>query len=182
MGKVAWFACVLAVASLASAQATRPASNPSGGSIFDFGRDGTGANNGAARPESAAKPAATQPAAPADAEPAKQPYLLTITATIDGSDELVLSATGAVWTHKFWDWPTDVSLNEVTWDPQAQPNLTSEELKFLKRADFSKARVLDRRGRDTVGMEREDDHITIHFADCPNGTAEYRIRVLLPPK
>lgn len=183
MREVAWFVCVLGIATVASAQSTRPSSGePRSGSIFDFGRDGPGEKGGAGSGMGTARPADTQPAAPAAAEEAHRPFILTVTATIDGSDELVLSANGAVWTHKYWDWPTDVTLNEVSWDPQAQPKLTSDDLKFLKRVDFSKAKVLARRGRDTVALEQAGDHVTIFFADSPNDGGEYQIKIELPAK
>src|SRR5689334_22027206 len=102
MREVAWLVCVLGITTLASAQSTRPSSGePRSGSIFDFGRDGSGEQGGAGT--GTAQPADTQPAAAAALEEAHRPFILTVTATIDGSDELVLSANGAVWTHKYWD-------------------------------------------------------------------------------
>lgn len=180
-------ACLLSMVSAASAQSTRPADvTRAPGSIFDFGRDPL--NDASGRKPSQSP--TTRPAIhPDDAKKGgsgvdgAKPFILQIDATIDGSDVLVLSAQGAEWTHKHWGWAKDVMLNDVAWQPKDQPTLPSTgELQFLTTVDFSKAKVLDRQGRDTVAMEREDDRLTIYFADSPGGAGEYQIKILLPAK
>lgn len=106
--------------------------------------------------------------------------IVEVTATIDGSDELTLSADGAEWTHKNYGWPADIVINKAKWDPRDGDLPSTGTLEFLKKVDFSRARVLEREGRDTVAMEPADDHITIYFDDAPIGADHYRIRIALP--
>jgi hypothetical protein len=133
----------------------------------------------------------TRPASAATTQPAEagniqgqgsKRIVVEIAATIDGSDELTLSADGAEWTHKNYGWPADILINNVKWDPRDGDLPSTGPLEFLKKVDFSKARVLDRQGRDTVAMEAADDHVTIYFDDAPIGADHYRIRIALPLK
>lgn len=105
---------------------------------------------------------------------------LTLKATIDGSDFVAINASGATWTHRTWSWPSDVTLNGVPWNPEAQSVLDSTgALAFLKDVDFSTASVVGRSGRDTVAMEKTNDGISVYFADPDNGSDSYEITITL---
>ena len=103
---------------------------------------------------------------------------------IDGSDRLVINSDGASWEHKFWAWPTAVSLNDVRWDPKENSYLANDGVtRFLSPdIDFSTARILGRSGRDLVAMERQVDGVVIVFADNPVGRAEYEVSIGFEPE
>lgn len=144
-----------------------------GGGLFDFGHDGADS-----RP-STSHPSATEAATTAPAER----VTIHIEATIDGSDIVTITAKGAHWEHKSWTPATDVRINNVEWDTQDRADLPSDGvLKFLSAVDFSTAKVVSRSGRDIVAMERTDDGITIYFADAPEGSGHYTIKVSLLKK
>src|SRR4051812_30259359 len=94
---------------------------------------------------------------------------LRVVAEIDGSDELHIDARGARWVHREWEWPGEVRLNEVAWDPEEAPALMNEgETRFLDGwVDFSTARITKNVGRDTAVMEHTDGGVVVYFADSP---------------
>lgn len=176
--------CVLGVSVAAVAQTSRPAERPRP-SLFDFGRETPGgkpAPDSVPRTPSSATTQPVNPVAPGDGAAEPVEYVVDVVATIDGSDQVVLSADGIRWSHKHWGWPKGVQLNGHDWDPKRDPRLSSDEYPLLRSMDFSKAKVLFRSGRDTVAVEREDDRLTIYFADSPGGAAVYEIRLLIPSR
>jgi hypothetical protein len=104
---------------------------------------------------------------------------LQIKATIDGSDRLTITEAGAHWEHKYWNWPTNVTLGGVSWTPSTSPRLPNQgATRFLPaNLDFSTARVVSRQGRDLVAVETRVDALIIHFADNPNGSADYVVDI-----
>jgi hypothetical protein len=109
---------------------------------------------------------------------------LRIKARIDGSDQLRITASGAQWKHRYWDWPVDVRLNDVKWAPDPDNiTLANEELtRFLPPdINFATARVLNRKGRDLIAAEATADALVIHFADNPPGADDYAITIEFGP-
>jgi hypothetical protein len=108
---------------------------------------------------------------------------LKISATIDGSDRLVINSAGAEWEHKFYGWPTNVVLNGVNWSLAKSPKLANQgATQFLPvNVDFSTARVVSRHGRDLVAVESLPDAIIVYFGDNPNGSADYDVDIAFEP-
>jgi len=130
--------------------------------------------------ETREEPSATDapPVQPKGEPPPSELVVLDIQADIDGSDTVTITPEGAKWAHKHWDWPSNVSINGVEWDPQAQPELASTgKLSCLTKADLSTARVIERSGRDTVAVETMDGAVTVYFADSPNGADRYEVKI-----
>ncbi|HTW95585.1 MAG TPA: hypothetical protein VMD30_12360 [Tepidisphaeraceae bacterium] len=110
-------------------------------------------------------------------------FILDIKATIDGGDSLAITPNGATWTHKSWDWASDIQINGVAWDAKSQPEIgVTGPFAFLSGVDLSTAKVVEKSGRDTVVMESEDNGITIDFSDSPNGSAPYEIKIAMAEK
>jgi hypothetical protein len=105
--------------------------------------------------------------------------LLQISAVIDGSDVLYITKKGAVWTHKHWGWPGEVTLNGIGWNPSVSSIIAnSAGSRFLdRRVKFSSARVLVREGRDTVAVMPQKDGLLIFFADNPIGSGVYNLTI-----
>jgi hypothetical protein len=113
-------------------------------------------------------------------KPARTPRAtLRVVAEIDGSDELHLDAREARWVHRHWDWPGEVRLTQVAWDPRESPTLKNEgETRFLDSpVDFATARMTRQDGRDTAVLEHTDGGLVIYFADSPPGRSSYDLLI-----
>jgi hypothetical protein len=105
--------------------------------------------------------------------------ILDIKANIDGSDILHLTQSGAKWEHRGYQWPTDVSVNKISWDPSSQPELTKTG---LENADFSTAKVVGRMGRDIIAVETHTNGLDIAFDDGPAGADAYEVKIAMDRK
>jgi len=117
-----------------------------------------------------------QPVRASDPFPAQS---VRVIAVIDGADILHLSKAGATWTHQSWSWPTDISINGYSWDPQQKPTWTPpSDAAFLRDdLDLSGAVFHIIRGRGTVTCERDTNGFIIHFDDPQNGSDTYEITI-----
>jgi hypothetical protein len=102
---------------------------------------------------------------------------LKITAQIDGSDLLKITAKEATWTHRAWGYPSAVKLNDITWNVcQTNILMNTETNRFLPSdVDFSTAKIVKRQGRDLVTMWADPDAVWINLADNPNGADAYEL-------
>ena len=112
--------------------------------------------------------------------PARSARSLRIVADIDGTDELHIDAQGARWVHRSWQWPSEVRLNKVAWNPEKSPMLKNEgATKFLNGpVDFSKARMIKKEGRGMAVMEHTDGGVVIYFADGPSDRSTYEVAII----
>ena len=108
---------------------------------------------------------------------------LKIQARIDGSDVLKLTANEAVWTHRAWDLPAGVRLNDIAWDVRQTNTLTNTGTnQFLPdKVDFSTARITSRQGRDVATMWADHEAVWVTFADNPNGADDYELDLSFGP-
>jgi hypothetical protein len=107
--------------------------------------------------------------------PSDDPIFLDVQANINGSDCLIISPTGAQWSHRTGESPTDVKINGVPWNVQAQS--TTAEI-GLSSADLSSATVAQRSGRDALVVEKTNTTaLAIYFDDSPGGSAPYEIKI-----
>src|SRR5262249_1387459 len=90
---------------------------------------------------------------------------LRVVTEVDGSDELHVDARGARGVHRHWDWPGEVRLNQVAWDPRESAMLKNEgETRFLDSpVDFSTARMTRKDSRDLAVLEHTDGGLVIYF-------------------
>jgi hypothetical protein len=105
---------------------------------------------------------------------------LRIVADIDGTDELHIDAQGARWVHRSWQWPSEVRLNTVVWNPEKSPALKNEgATKFLNGpVDFSTARMIKKECRDMAVMEHTGGGVVIYFADGPGDRSNYEVAII----
>lgn len=108
---------------------------------------------------------------------------LKIQARIDGSDVLKLTASEAVWTHRAWDFPAGVRLNDIAWDVRQTNTLSNTGTnQFLPdKVDLSTARITHRQGRDVVTMRADHEAVWVTFADNPNGGDDYELDISFGP-
>jgi hypothetical protein len=103
--------------------------------------------------------------------------LLHLHGTIDGSDRIIITNTGATLEHYFWGLPTSLSLNGVAWDPSTQATLpNSGATTFLPNlVDLSSATFVKNAGRDLASFEVFDNRVELVFADNPVGSDDYDV-------
>jgi len=109
----------------------------------------------------------------------KQKPEIHIVADIDGSDTLRISAYEGVWTHREYQWPSGVQINELTWKPADKPQNPKVGTWSLlgRKVDFTTARLTKLKGRGTVAIKRAKDQIEISFDDPPFGSDIYEVVV-----
>jgi hypothetical protein len=109
---------------------------------------------------------------------------LKVTAWESGSDCIKITRGEAVLEHKFWDLPSNLSVNGVPWDARQTTVLKNEgATRFLPDGvDFSTARIVSRAGRDLATAWGEKDALWIRFADNPNGSDSYEIEIAFGPE
>ena len=102
---------------------------------------------------------------------------LHIVATIDGSDVLQISNSGATWIHKYWNNPSNVSLNGIAWDTVDDPTLPNSGATAFLPADVDLSTVVFTKsaGRDTATYEVFPNYIDVFFADNPVGSDVYDV-------
>jgi hypothetical protein len=100
---------------------------------------------------------------------------LKLRANIDGSDELLVNAKGAHWTHRQWTWPFAITINGEAWNPQETPHL--EKALLPAGVDFRTARVISKSGRGFVNVQARQNDILVSFADDLSGAATYELEV-----
>jgi hypothetical protein len=104
---------------------------------------------------------------------------------IDGSDRIVITRAGALWTHVNWQWPTEgVAVNGTRWMPAEKNYMTTTgPMKFLPETFSLEAVELETiQGRDVVAVERADEALVVYLDDTEGGAVEYEFKVRFHPK
>lgn len=104
---------------------------------------------------------------------------LKIAAVIDGSDVLKITPHEAIWTHRYWSFPSGVRLNDVSWNLyQTNVLANSGTNRFLPRGvNFFAAKIVQRQGRDLATMWADKNALWVNFADNPNGADAYELEI-----
>lgn len=103
---------------------------------------------------------------------------------IDGSDRILLTRDGAMWTHVNWDWPgVPVTVNGNEWVPSQRNYLTTPGSKEFLPMPFSLDAISFRmiRGRDIVALERTENGLLVYLDDTPGGADEYEFEIRFHP-
>ncbi|MGO8696678.1 MAG: hypothetical protein ACLQVY_03025 [Limisphaerales bacterium] len=112
---------------------------------------------------------------------------------VQGSDKILITHEGALWTHINWDYPPQpVSINGTSWNPREKNYLsTAGPAKFLPDSFSLESVDLEIvKRRDVVALERTggglmvylDDALWVRFADNPNGSDSYEIEIAFAPE
>lgn len=109
---------------------------------------------------------------------------IKISALVDGSDCIKITAREAVLVHNAFRLPSNLSVNGVPWDATKETVLKNEgATRFLPDGvDFSTARIASRKGRDLATAWGEKDALWVCFADNPNGRDAYEIEIAFGPE
>ncbi|MEY2411340.1 MAG: hypothetical protein QOF48_4010 [Verrucomicrobiota bacterium] len=111
-------------------------------------------------------------------KPDGEAVLISVSATIDGSERFIFTRENIWNDHGKWQPPRDVLFNGEPWTdltaaPAAWANLGRE-------LDLSRASLVVRKGRDIVALERTSDGFELYFADTPMGAARYEATISIP--
>jgi hypothetical protein len=114
-----------------------------------------------------------------DVNRSKKTHRIRVSAFIDGSDVIIFRPGEALWQHKHWGLPTDVSINGLKWDMKTDPRLPTKMASSVvpERLNMQSARIVDRRGRDTIALEIDENEVKLFLADSPNGADRYEVTV-----
>ena len=117
-------------------------------------------------------------AAAFDETMAAQPKLLRISGRIDGSGKITFTREHARYHHKHWAPPTKLLLDGEPWTKLNQTPAAWSEIG--KGLDLSKARIVKRKGRDTIALEFIPDGFDLYLNDSPNGAGDYEVIIAIP--
>jgi beta-lactamase regulating signal transducer with metallopeptidase domain len=104
--------------------------------------------------------------------------------SVDGSDKILITRDGALWTHVNRHWPLQpVVVNHTSWDPMDKNYLTTlGPEKFLPETFSLESVDLDViEGRDVVALERTQRGLLIYLDDTPAGSSEYDFQLNFHP-
>jgi len=111
---------------------------------------------------------------------AASPYvkLLSITANVDGSGRIIFTRDNVHYEHKNWQLPTHVTFNDQPWTELNQTPAGWRE--FCDGLDLSRARIVNREGRDVIALERTAAGFDLYLCDSPVGSADYAVTIAIP--
>jgi hypothetical protein len=93
---------------------------------------------------------------------------LTVIATIDGMDDLIISPRQLEWAHRDWDMPKDVTINGMAWplDQDAILSNTGSTRYLPDGVDLSTAKLTVKQGRESISLLSQDkDLLVVRFDD-----------------
>ena len=106
--------------------------------------------------------------------------LITISATIDGSERFVFTPDNVWNIHGQWSPPQKVFFNGEPWPDLSAPPPGWADL--AGSLDLTGASIAVRKGRDVIALERTGDGFELIFADTQMGAASYEVTLSIPRK
>jgi len=122
------------------------------------------------RQKDGAKTGTSQSAGPAT--------MVRISAIVDGSGRFIFTSSNVRYVHKSWSPPTDVKFNGEPWT-----NLDETPWMWSRigdQFDLSRARLVERKGRDVIALEHTPEGFDLYFCDSPNGGSAYSATIAIP--
>ncbi len=108
------------------------------------------------------------------------PKLLRITAQVDGSGRFIFTPESLLYQHRTWGHPVEVTFDGAHWSKLDQS--PSGWVALGSRLDLRKATIVQRKGRDTIALERTTAGFDLYLSDAPNGAADYEVTLSVPWK
>jgi len=109
------------------------------------------------------------------AEPAT---MVRISAMVDGSGRFIFTPSDLRYAHKQWAPPEAVKFNGEPWTNLDQtPKMWPHIAEML---DLSRARLVERKGRDVIALEHTSEGFDLYFCDSPNGASAYSATIAIP--
>ena len=109
------------------------------------------------------------------AEPAT---MVRISAMVDGSGRFIFTASDLRYVHRSWSPPEAVKFDGEPWTHLDQtPKMWPHIAEML---DLSRARLVERKGRDVIALEHTPEGFDLYFCDSPNGGSAYSATIAIP--
>ena len=109
-----------------------------------------------------------------------RPKLLRISAIVDGSGRIIFTRKAVHYVHKYWGIPKDMSFDGDPWEDMSETPAGWHQI--AAHYDLSKARVIQRDGRDTIALELTEEGFDLYLCDSPNGRDHYEVIISIPPR
>ncbi|MCX6908394.1 MAG: hypothetical protein NTY01_10170 [Verrucomicrobia bacterium] len=104
--------------------------------------------------------------------------IVRISAMVDGSGRFIFTSSNVRYIHKSWSPPTDVKFNGEPWTNfDETPWMWS---RISEQFDLSRARLVERKGRDIIALEHTPEGFDLYFCDAPNGASAYSATIAIP--
>jgi len=129
-------------------------------------------------PPSVSSPAPLVPASPTVTD--GRPKLLRISAIVDGSGRIIFTRKAVHYVHKYWGIPKDVTFDGGAWDDTSETPASWHQI--AAHYDLSKARIIERDGRDTIALELTEEGFDLYLCDTPSGRDHYEVIISIPPR
>lgn len=103
---------------------------------------------------------------------------------VDGSDKILITREGALWSHVNWSWPQRaVTINSNRWNPKEKNYLTTlgETIFLPEQFSLQDAQLEVIHGRDVVALERGPNALAVILNDTPNGADTYEFKIHFHP-
>jgi hypothetical protein len=114
-------------------------------------------------------------------EPGGPPVkLLRLSAVVDGSGVFVFTCNDVSYKHKSWGRPDKVTFNGNHWNHLDR--VPDGWRYWAAEVDLTRARIVERKGRDVVALEHTGDGFDLYFSDAPNGSAPYSVTIAVPKR
>ena len=112
------------------------------------------------------------------------PAVFHFKGSIDGSDRILITHSGAFWEHINWGWPGEaVTINDSQWNPREKNYLTTTgTAAFLpEKYSLENVRLEVIAGRDVVALEKTNNALMVYLNDSHVGAAPYEFKIHFHP-
>ncbi len=117
-----------------------------------------------------------EPAAPSQT-PVK---MLTLSAIIDGSGRFIFTTNSVRIDNRHYNPPADILFDGEPWTDVKSP--PPGWLEVAPELDLSRARIVQRRGRDLIALELTEEGFDLFYADTAGGSGPYVVTIAIPRK
>ena len=104
--------------------------------------------------------------------------LLTLSAIIDGSGRVVFTTNSVRIDNRHYSPPADILFDGEPWTDVNSP--PPHWLKMAPALDLSRARIVQRRGRDILALEQTEAGFDLYYADTAVGSSPYVVTIAIP--
>ncbi len=112
------------------------------------------------------------------------PAVFYFKGSIDGSDRILITHSGAFWEHINWGWPGEaVTINGSQWNPREKNYLTANGTAAFLPETYSLENVSLEviAGRDVVALEKTNNALMVYLNDTHVGAAPYEFKIHFHP-
>lgn len=112
------------------------------------------------------------------APPPESVKLLTLSAIIDGSGRFIFATNSVRIDNRHYNPPADILFDGEPWTEVKSP--PPRWLEIAPELDLSRARIVQRRGRDIMALELTEAGFDLYYADTAVGSGPYVVTIAIP--